>query len=136
MIIFDSIGHLSSTESADELHTFAKKIGLKREWYQTPSISKRTGKIAEMGPEYAAHYDLTTFRMKNKAERYGATKLSPFELVKMAWWSRHKFVVKTLEVAVDIDQSFADFQDHPDVGIAIKLLTNISLDGFSGQVDG
>ena len=37
-----------------------------------------------------------------------------------------------LEVAVDVDQSFADFQDHPDVGIVIKVLSIISLHGFDG----
>jgi hypothetical protein len=30
----DSIGHLVSDTSFNELHEFAKRIGLKREWYQ------------------------------------------------------------------------------------------------------
>ena len=87
MILYDYIGHLSSTESADELHAFAKTIGLKREWYQTPSVSKKTRKVAQMGPEYAAHYDLTTGRMKAKAALCGAIEVHPFELVKRAWWN-------------------------------------------------
>ena len=88
MILFDDIGHLVSTKSAEELHTFVKRIGLKREWYQTPGVSKKTGKVAQMGSEYAAHYDLTTNRIKAKAERFGAVKVHPFELVKRAWWKK------------------------------------------------
>jgi len=33
MILFDGI-HLASDESLDELHAFAKSVGLKREWFQ------------------------------------------------------------------------------------------------------
>lgn len=53
MILIDYIGHMVSTENAEELHAFAEKIGLKREWYQTPGFG-----------ENHSHYDLTTSRMK------------------------------------------------------------------------
>jgi len=75
MIIFDDFGHMVSTESVEELHAFARKIGLKREWYQTPGYGDRF-----------AHYDLTTSRMMRKAANFGAKKVDPRELLKLAWW--------------------------------------------------
>jgi len=33
MIITDGV-HVVSTESEEELHKFARKVGLKRQWYQ------------------------------------------------------------------------------------------------------
>ena len=74
-IVFDWMGHMVSTESAEELHEFARKLGLKREWYQTPGYGDKH-----------AHYDLTTGRMKNKARLLGATEVIPWELVEKAWW--------------------------------------------------
>lgn len=88
MIIFDYIGHMVSTENATELHEFARKLGLRRQWYQTPGVSKRTGKVAKLGAEHHAHYDLTTWSMKEKARRMGAQEVDPSELVKRAWWSK------------------------------------------------
>ena len=76
MIIFDHIGHMVSTESSEELHTFAKKLELKKEWYQTPGYN-----------EYHAHYDLTTPRARRRAKKAGAIEVHPFELIKRAWWS-------------------------------------------------
>lgn len=91
MLIYDFIGHLVSTKSAEELHIFAERLGLKREWYQTPSVSKNTGKVAQMGPEYSAHYDLTTAHMRSKARRMGAVEVDPLSLVKRAWWYKKQF---------------------------------------------
>lgn len=88
MILTDFMGHMVSTESADELHRFAEKIGLKRSWYQTPSVSEKDGRVAPVGREHHAHYDLTTDRMKAKALRFGAKEVSPFDLVKRAWWNK------------------------------------------------
>ncbi|MBA7688212.1 hypothetical protein ES703_96691 [subsurface metagenome] len=87
MILFDPNGHLISTVSADELHRFALSIGLQSSWYQTPGISKKTGKVHDKGPEYAAHYDLTTPRMMLRAARGGAVMVRPREIIKRAWWS-------------------------------------------------
>lgn len=78
-IILDFMGHLSSTESAEELHEFARKIGLKKSWYQTPGFGEKH-----------AHYDLTTKRMIAIAKANGAEFVSPFDLVKRAWWSDGK----------------------------------------------
>lgn len=66
MILTDYI-HLISTESAEELHRFAKKIGLRREWFQ-PHIRH-------------PHYDLTTNRKSNMALKKGAVMVSPKEIV-------------------------------------------------------
>jgi len=75
MILFDSFGHLVSDTSEQELHSFAKRIGLKREWFQTPGFGR-----------HHAHYDLTTCRMIEKARLYGASEVGCEELVKRAWW--------------------------------------------------
>lgn len=66
-----------STTSADELHNFARALGLKREWYQNPGYG-----------ENHSHYDLTTTRMSKKAARFGAEPVSPQQINKRAWWAR------------------------------------------------
>ena len=77
MILIDRMGHMVSTENAEELHAFAGKLGLKRIWYQAPGY----------GEKYS-HYDLTTGRMRSKASRLGAKMVTPKELVKAAWWQK------------------------------------------------
>jgi Protein of unknown function (DUF4031) len=77
MILVDNIGHMVSSEDADELHEFARELGLKREWYQTP----RRG-------EYHAHYDLNTRRMIAKAKRMGAKRVKATQLIHQAWWRK------------------------------------------------
>jgi hypothetical protein len=67
MVYFDNAGHMIA-DTKEELHDFAKMIGLKREWYQ------------EKGRK--SHYDLTTERMRRKAARYGAVRVSPKEIVR------------------------------------------------------
>ena len=47
-----------------------------------------------------------------------------------------KLEVPVLEVAVDVDKSFADFWDHPDIGVVVIILWHIAYHGFEGQVDG
>lgn len=69
MIFFDNVGHLISDRSLDELHLFASKIGLKREWFQD-----KPGQ---------PHYDLTTARMRFKAEMSGAVITDPRTIVRM-----------------------------------------------------
>lgn len=73
MIIVDWAGHMVSTISEDELHTFASKLGLKRKWYQTTPHP---------------HYDLTTSRMGCKAVGMGAKNVTSQELIKQAWWHK------------------------------------------------
>jgi hypothetical protein len=77
MIITDGI-HLTSTSGEQELHDFAQKIGLKREWYQRP--------------EDHGHYDLTTPGKKRRAVDAGAKCVTGVELVKTAWWTPFKTV--------------------------------------------
>jgi hypothetical protein len=50
MIFMDKQGHLISDHDIEELHAFARKIGLKKEWFQ----DKRNKDF------YYPHYDLTT----------------------------------------------------------------------------
>jgi hypothetical protein len=69
MIFLDKKGHLISSHSVEELHCFAKTIGLKREWFQDH-------------PRHP-HYDLTTTRMIIKAIQYGAHMATSREIVKM-----------------------------------------------------
>ena len=71
MILLDNIGHLVSTVSEDELHIFASKLGLKRQWYQD---------------FHRPHYDLTTPRMRCKALNMGAELTTASEIVMRAWW--------------------------------------------------
>ncbi len=87
MIIFDKMGHMVSTESADELHAFATQIGLKREWYQIPSHRIGEG----YHPEMFRHYDLAPSARK-RAKAHGATEVEPKELVTRAWWAEKEHV--------------------------------------------
>lgn len=57
-----------SDTSLEELHEFAKKIGLKREWFQD-------------NPKHP-HYDLTTNRAKFRAIGNGAVLVPSRDLVK------------------------------------------------------
>lgn len=69
MIITDGV-HLVSTESEDELHEFAEKLGLKREWYQKHNRHP--------------HYDLTTKRAAARALALGAKKVGTLYLIQHA----------------------------------------------------
>jgi hypothetical protein len=73
LILVDKIGHLVSEDSEEDLHEFAKKLGLKRSWYQD-------GKHP--------HYDLTAKNKIYDAIAEGARRVSPRELVKRAWWNK------------------------------------------------
>ncbi len=66
MIYSDGI-HLISDTSLEELHAFAEKIGLKREWlHQTPG---------------RPHYDLVTEDIRQRARDAGAKFVGRRELV-------------------------------------------------------
>lgn len=65
MILTDGV-HLMS-DSLDELHSFAGKIGLKRKWFQNH--------------ERHPHYDLTSNRIVQKALKNGANIVNSRELV-------------------------------------------------------
>lgn len=87
MIIYDHMGHMVSTTSSVELHSFAKSIGLKREWYQVKQNFVRDPNGYHY--EHHSHYDLTTYRMMNKARKAGATMVDPKQIILKAWWSRY-----------------------------------------------
>lgn len=74
MIYMDKIGHLISDASLEELHNFAQKLGLKREWFQEDSGKNNHDTRFK-------HYDLTTTRMRFKAESLGAICVSPRVIV-------------------------------------------------------
>ncbi len=67
MVLCDKTGHLISDTSWDELHNFAAKMGLKREWFQ------EAGRLS--------HYDLTTSRAKKTAVNMGAKLVSSKQIV-------------------------------------------------------
>jgi hypothetical protein len=71
MIYYDGTGHLISDESLEELHAFAKKLGLKKSWFQEKS-----------GRNYHPHYDLTTLNKREDAAKRGATYVSPQTLLR------------------------------------------------------
>ena len=66
MIYIDKAGHLVSDISEDDLHQFAFRIGLKREWYKRKRLP---------------HYNCTTDNIKNKAIIMGARFVSSKEIV-------------------------------------------------------
>jgi hypothetical protein len=69
-IFYDQIGHLVSDTSLEELHRFASKLGLRREWFQAH--------------QKHPHYDLTTERAKRRAKTLGAKLVRPREILKMS----------------------------------------------------
>lgn len=85
MILLDSMGHLSSTESAQALHEFAQSIGLRREWYQMPGYGDHHG-----------HYDVMG-RMGERSFEAGAHRVSPEELIKTSWWYHQPFRALSLK---------------------------------------
>ena len=78
MILIDYFGHMVATESEAELHLFARKLGLKRKWFQ--QLSKKTKRHS--------HYDLTTTRKKNQAVEMGAKQVPIKEIITKAWWAK------------------------------------------------
>ena len=77
MILIDGLNHMVATESEEELHVFARKIGLKRAWFQQPKKNSKRH----------AHYDLTTQRKINQALGAGAKRVGRDILTK-AWWAK------------------------------------------------
>lgn len=71
MIIFDGINHLCSTASEEELHRFARKLGLKREWFHDECDHP--------------HYDLTTKNARRRAMAAGAVKVNFRVYLKIIW---------------------------------------------------
>ena len=69
MSIYTDGIHLISDKSINELHRFARKIGLKPKWFQNH-------------PKHP-HYDLTTNRAKDRAINKGAIEITSRELVKI-----------------------------------------------------
>lgn len=65
---------MDSTVNEAELHAFAKKIGLKKEWYQNKGGHP--------------HYDLTTKRKINQALKAGAKQVQTKEILNRAWWAK------------------------------------------------
>ena len=68
MIYCDKEGHLVSDLNLEELHLFAKKIGLKRHWFQDKRLP---------------HYDLIGQAMINKAIRAGASLVDSKTLIRV-----------------------------------------------------
>ena len=77
MILVDFIGHMVSTENEEQLHKFARELGMKKGWYQDGGNLLRR-----------PHYGLTTSHMIDKALGMGAVQVSPAELARRAWWRK------------------------------------------------
>ena len=75
MILVDYAGHMTSSESEEELHAFADKLDMKKSWYQNSSCTLKH-----------PHYDLMTSQMIDKAKEEGAKWVTPQELVRKSWW--------------------------------------------------
>ncbi len=84
MIFMDKMGHMISDHSLQELHLFANKLGLKKEWFQDK-------------PGHP-HYDLTTPNARARAEVAGAILVDGREIVRIlrrksenhCWDCRHR----------------------------------------------
>jgi len=87
MILVDVFGHMIATESEEELHKFAKKIGLKREWFQQPKKPLMRH----------AHYDLTTKTKLGYALDAGAKLREAKELLTSAWWAQEPILKGSLK---------------------------------------
>lgn len=81
--------HMVTDGPIDELHIFANRIGLKREWFQEKSSTP--------------HYDLTT-AMRERAVKAGASEISDRALVKLIAELRAKRNQQTAEMAHVADQ--------------------------------
>jgi len=79
MIIIDFAGHMVSTDSEEELHAFADKLGMDRKWYQD-----RDRCCGWNHP----HYDVFSLRLADKAISMGAEEVTSRELVERAWWNQ------------------------------------------------
>jgi hypothetical protein len=71
MIVTDMVHLMSDTMDVAELHAFAKRIGLRRHWFQNHPVHP--------------HYDLLTPRMREKAVTAGAKIMTSVELVSTYW---------------------------------------------------
>ena len=73
-IYIDEKGHMATDGDIEFLHKFARIIGLMPGWFQ-PCNKKKTVPHP--------HYDLTTDRMRIRAARYGAVKITSKDMVLM-----------------------------------------------------
>jgi hypothetical protein len=72
-IFYDFMGHMVSDTSIEELHGFARVLGLRREWFQNKGNDKF----------WIPHYDLTTPNSRLRAKSAGATEVDPLEITKI-----------------------------------------------------
>jgi hypothetical protein len=78
-------GHLVSDTSLDELHEFAERLGLRREWFQVKSIPHYdlTGEVYELAIERGAtlvtsrEIVLRAVRMDGKSKLHRAAESRP-----------------------------------------------------------
>lgn len=68
VVYIDSMGHIKA-DTLTELHTFAARIGLRREWFQDK-------------PGHP-HYDAITPAKRRRAVAAGARVITPREMVKI-----------------------------------------------------
>ena len=87
MILVDVFGHMVATESEEELHEFAQKLGLKKEWFQQPKNPLMRH----------AHYDLTTRAKLGYALDAGAKLRNTKELLTRAWWAEEPILKGSLK---------------------------------------
>lgn len=73
-ILLDDKGHLASTDGLEELHQFARSIGLKKEWFQNKVIP---------------HYDLKGNKPKDAINK-GAVRVTSRELIRRYWEMRRR----------------------------------------------
>ncbi len=67
-VVYDRLGHLRA-DTLNELHEFARTLGLRRAWFQ--------GRASRF-----PHYDLTTTNARRRAKAAGAIEISVRDMVR------------------------------------------------------
>lgn len=105
-------------DSVDELHAFAKDLGLKREWFQSPGVN--------CSPSSLPHYDLTG-AMRIKAIRMGAIACTREQ---RAAWREKKHKQPGLTFGAWRAKYGAEY------GVVAETLRDVVSGGGVGGVDG
>lgn len=113
MILMDLVGHLVSDSNLEELHAFARSVGLRREWFQPGRRTNRLG---------IPHYDVTTERARARVLGTGRVQaVSRKDLVRLARTTlrREELNVEKTLLAVHGKCSCAHIYTRQDTGQSV-----------------
>lgn len=89
--------HLTA-DTRDELHTFAAHLGLKRAWFQDPTLNGKSTITPNPGSPIVGtwHYDVTD-SMRTKAIRRGAVPITTEAMADLMFHRPHQTTTKPQE---------------------------------------